>query len=73
MSWFGHTFLVVIQDVCLTDPADPESEPDLPKSVDELAKRCEPFDRQVANFVRARYTDETLPELLGWAGLVPEA
>ncbi len=74
MSWFGHTFLVVVQDVCLVEgPQSTEPEIDTPSTVAELARRCEPVDRQVASFVRTRYTDETLPELYGWAGLVPEA
>lgn len=73
MSWFGNTLLPVVQDVCCDDPSDPESEVDAPATVEELAKRCEPFDRQVASYIRARYTDSTLPELLSWAGVVPVA
>ena len=53
MSWFGHTLLVVVQEVGH----------DRPGSVAELAARCAAVDPAVGSFVATRYTDETLPEL----------
>lgn len=67
MSWFGHTLLVIVQDVYLgadvvlpTDPA-------------VAAKACGRIDPTVGRFIASRYTEETLPDLFAAAGVVPEA
>jgi len=58
MSWFGNTLLVVVQEVACEDT---------PTTVLELVTRCEAVDPQVARYLAAKYTDDTLPELYEWA------
>lgn len=70
MSWFGHTFLVVVQEACLVADDEGIETVDCPNTVTELARRCARSDRQVASYVRERYTDETLPELYAFAGVL---
>ena len=73
MSWFGHTFLVVVQEACLVDDDEGIETVDCPKTVSELVARCARSDRQVANYIAHRYADADLPELYGFAGVLPEA
>jgi hypothetical protein len=66
MSWFGHTFLVVVQDVFF----DVE---ELPTDVSAVAAACGKVDKAVGRYIATHYSEDTLPELFAAAGIVPEA
>jgi hypothetical protein len=67
MSWFGHTFLVVVQDAYLG------SDKPLPTDPAVVALACGRIDPAVGRFIASRYTKETLPDLFAAAGVIPEA